>query len=90
MGTSETVSEFGDLFATLARKQKIYQSKEDLIGARPAVLGRFLPLVIWVACTQPARCLVTSISAKWLTSSCESVVVMTMHYSSSFYHSFQY
>jgi two-component system, chemotaxis family, CheB/CheR fusion protein len=43
MGTSETVSEFGDLFATLARKQKIYQSKEDLIGARPAVLGRFLP-----------------------------------------------
>jgi len=41
LGTSETVGEFGDLFATLERKQKIYQRKEDLLGARR--VGRFLP-----------------------------------------------
>ncbi len=41
LGTSESVSEFGDLFATVERKQKIYQRKEDLLGARRA--GRFLP-----------------------------------------------
>lgn len=36
LGTSESVGEFGDLFATLERKQKIYQRKEDLLGARNA------------------------------------------------------
>jgi two-component system, chemotaxis family, CheB/CheR fusion protein len=43
MGTSETVGEFGDLFATRERKQKIYLRKEDLLGARRPGLGRFLP-----------------------------------------------
>jgi two-component system, chemotaxis family, CheB/CheR fusion protein len=43
LGTSETVGEFGDLFAALERKQKIYQRKEDLLGAQRAGLGRFLP-----------------------------------------------
>jgi two-component system, chemotaxis family, CheB/CheR fusion protein len=42
LGTSETVGELADLFATLDRKQKIYQRKEDLIGARRAGVGRFL------------------------------------------------
>ena len=41
LGTSESVSEFGSLFATLERKQKIYQSKEERIGSRHAT--RFLP-----------------------------------------------
>jgi two-component system CheB/CheR fusion protein len=37
LGTSETVGEFGDLFATLDRKSKLYQRKEDFHGgARPA------------------------------------------------------
>ena len=40
LGTSESVSEFGDLFATLERKQKIYQRKEDLLARHAA---RFLP-----------------------------------------------
>jgi two-component system CheB/CheR fusion protein len=40
LGTSETVGEFGDLFAVLDRKLKLYQRKEDLLGAqRP---NRFL------------------------------------------------
>ena len=43
LGTSETVSEFSDLFVTLERKHKIFQRKEDLLGARRAGLGRFLP-----------------------------------------------
>jgi len=43
LGTSETVGEFQDLFATLDRKFKLYQHKEDLIGAQRSGLGRFLP-----------------------------------------------
>jgi two-component system, chemotaxis family, CheB/CheR fusion protein len=43
LGTSETVGELGDLFAALDHKQKIYQRKEDHLGARRADLGRFLP-----------------------------------------------
>ena len=43
LGTSETVGDFGDLFATLDRKAKLYQRKEDFQGAHRAALGRFLP-----------------------------------------------
>jgi two-component system CheB/CheR fusion protein len=43
LGTSETVGEFGDLFAALDRKLKLYQRKEDIHGAQRAALGRFLP-----------------------------------------------
>ncbi len=43
LGTSETVGEFGDLFAALDRKAKLYQRKEDFHGAQRAALGRFLP-----------------------------------------------
>ncbi|MCW7753451.1 PAS domain-containing protein [Desulfobotulus sp. H1] len=43
LGTSESVGEFGDLFATLERKQKIYQRKEDIVGVQRVGLGRFLP-----------------------------------------------
>jgi two-component system CheB/CheR fusion protein len=42
LGTSETVGEHADLFATLERKAKIYQRKEDFQGAQRAALGRFL------------------------------------------------
>ena len=39
LGTSETVSEFVDLFATMDRKAKLYQRKEEAAGARrPAYL----------------------------------------------------
>lgn len=43
LGTSETVGEFGDLFATLDRKAKLYQRKEDFQAARRIALGRFIP-----------------------------------------------
>ncbi|MFH0731144.1 MAG: chemotaxis protein CheB [Pseudomonadota bacterium] len=43
LGTSETVGEFGDLFATIDRKLKLYQRKADFHGAQRAALGRFLP-----------------------------------------------
>jgi two-component system CheB/CheR fusion protein len=36
LGTSETVGDFGDLFAVLDRKLKLYQRKEDIHGARGA------------------------------------------------------
>lgn len=43
LGTSETVGEFGDLFATLERKLKLYQRKDSIHGARRAVPGHYLP-----------------------------------------------
>jgi two-component system CheB/CheR fusion protein len=43
LGTSETVSEFGNLFASLNRKSKLYQRKDDLFGAQHPALGHFLP-----------------------------------------------
>ena len=43
LGTSETVGEFGSLFATLDRKFKLYQHKDDLHGVQRAALSRFLP-----------------------------------------------
>lgn len=42
LGTSETVGEFGELFAVLDRKSKAYQRKEDFQGEKRAALGRFL------------------------------------------------
>ena len=42
LGTSESVGEFGDLFAVLDRKSKAYQRKESVQGAKRAALGRFL------------------------------------------------
>lgn len=43
LGASETVGEFGDLFAALDRKHKLYQRKENLPGTRPKGVGLFLP-----------------------------------------------
>ena len=43
LGTSETVSEFDDLFAEVDRRQKIFQRKEIRLGAQRSNLGRFLP-----------------------------------------------
>ncbi len=46
LGTSESVGEFGNLFAALDRKSKLFQRKEDFQGAKRAALGRFLPSVM--------------------------------------------
>ena len=43
LGTSETVGEFADLFATLDRKSKLYQRKEDGSGAQRPAMGKYLP-----------------------------------------------
>jgi two-component system, chemotaxis family, CheB/CheR fusion protein len=41
LGTSETVGEFVDLFATLDRKSKLYQRREEVAGAhRTGILPR--------------------------------------------------
>ena len=45
LGTSETVGDFGDLFATVERKLKLYQRKDDAHGAQRVALSRFLPLL---------------------------------------------
>ncbi len=62
LGTSETVGEFGDLFATLDRKQKLYQRKENLHSARRLALGRFLPPL--TAAAEPRPALKTAFPAK--------------------------
>ena len=41
LGTSETVGEFADLFATLDRKSKLYQRKEDGSDAHRRAMGKF-------------------------------------------------
>ncbi len=43
LGTSETVGEFGSLFAVLERKQKLYQRKDDVSPERRMPLATFLP-----------------------------------------------
>ena len=45
LGTSESTSGFGDLFATLDRKSKLYERKEDFHGMQRMALSRFLPTV---------------------------------------------
>ena len=45
LGNSETVGEFGDLFAVLDRKYKLYQRKLDIHGVHRASYGNFLPPV---------------------------------------------
>ena len=43
LGTSETVGEFGDLFATLDRKVKLYQRKDVFEGAQRVAMGQIIP-----------------------------------------------
>ncbi len=43
LGTSESVGEFGELYAVVDRKAKLYRRQEDHHGQQRAALGRFLP-----------------------------------------------
>jgi two-component system CheB/CheR fusion protein len=43
LGTSESVGEFGELFATMDRKAKLYRRKGEMHNAQRMYLGRFLP-----------------------------------------------
>jgi two-component system CheB/CheR fusion protein len=53
LGTSETVGELGDMFATLDRKAKLYQRKEDFKGAQRAAWSRLLPPPVPVEIAAP-------------------------------------
>ncbi len=53
LGTSETVGEFGGLFATLDRKAKLYQRKEDFHGMQRLALGRIAPPMTAMAAALP-------------------------------------
>ena len=55
LGTSETVGEFGDLFAALDRKSKLYQRKEDIHGAQRAGPGPVSPAHDGARGGRPAR-----------------------------------
>jgi two-component system CheB/CheR fusion protein len=56
LGTSETVGEFGALFATIDRKQKLYQRKDDGYNAQRVALATFSPptMELDAALRQPA------------------------------------
>ena len=43
LGTSESIGEFDNLFSTLDRQSKLYQSKEDFLNAPRQNSGRFVP-----------------------------------------------
>jgi two-component system, chemotaxis family, CheB/CheR fusion protein len=45
LGTSETVGEFGDRFATIDRKLKLYQRKEDAQGMQRRSMSQCLPSI---------------------------------------------
>lgn len=53
LGTSEGVGDFGDLFAAVDRKAKIYQRKEDFNSLRRAPMSRFLPPMTAVEAAMP-------------------------------------
>lgn len=53
LGTSETVSEYGDVFTVLDRKLKLYQRKEDGHGAQRVALSRFVPPMATMADAVP-------------------------------------
>ena len=55
LGTSESVGEFADLFATVDRKSKVYQRKEGIHGAHRPTMRKILPAMTEVgAAPQPS------------------------------------
>lgn len=63
LGTSETVGDFGNLFAVQDRKSKIYRRKDTLQGASRIGLGSYLPPLtsIEAALPHPAARMTTQI-----------------------------
>ena len=54
LGTSEGVGEFGELFAPLDRKSKLYLRKEEHLGLQRPALSRFLPPMTTLTESHPA------------------------------------
>jgi two-component system CheB/CheR fusion protein len=61
LGTSETVGEFGDLFASLDRKSRLYQRKEYFHGMLSASLSRFIPAMTAIDVALPRRITVSAV-----------------------------
>jgi len=55
LGTSEGIGEFVELFAVLDRKAKLFQRKEDYLGVRREILGRFVPSMTSTEAADVAR-----------------------------------
>jgi len=53
LGTSETVGEYGDLFATRDRKMKLYQRKDNFHSVKRTAFGHFLPAMAMMAAEHP-------------------------------------
>ncbi|MHB8970114.1 MAG: chemotaxis protein CheB [Pirellulaceae bacterium] len=53
LGTSETVGDFGDLFAVLDRKQKLYQRTTDSYGVQALARSHFLPPMTAIDASPP-------------------------------------
>ncbi|HWR27968.1 MAG TPA: PAS domain-containing protein, partial [Candidatus Thermoplasmatota archaeon] len=51
LGTSETVSEFGDLFTALDHKLKLFRRRENIYSTQRTASGRFLPPKIAIDAT---------------------------------------
>jgi two-component system CheB/CheR fusion protein len=64
LGTSETVGDFGNLFATLDRKSKLYQRREDLQGSKDAAVKRYIPFLTAIEEPLPKSAAKTSFPAK--------------------------
>ena len=54
LGTSETVGEFGDLFAGVERKSKVYRRKDSGLGTSRASVMDFLPPILKGSAPRPA------------------------------------
>lgn len=63
LGTSETIGEYTDLFTTLDRKMKLYQSKENYSVKQRGVLGKFMPPMSGVSATGEVHATVKSATA---------------------------
>jgi two-component system, chemotaxis family, CheB/CheR fusion protein len=64
LGTSETVGEFGDLFAAIDRKLKLYRRKEDVHGMQRRSMSRFLPPMAAIEAAHPRTTGKTTVAGK--------------------------
>ena len=55
LGTSETVGEFGDRFAGIDRKAKLYRRKEFVVGPRPGPIPNLTPAMLKGPVTRSAK-----------------------------------
>lgn len=64
LGTSETVGEYGDLFATLDRHMKLYTRKEDSGGLQRHMVGRFVSPANAVHTVEPGNTGITTMPGR--------------------------